>query len=117
MTSVWSGLPTWILILAEWLLGLGVTCLFAIVAALIWPVAAVYHHGMANTHRFVQHCLAVLMFMIGIILYGLTLAVFSVIGLALWIVWIINDINALSSHTLRPKLFNDYCTGLFTFAM
>ena len=115
-SSVWSGVPLWLLMLIQWILGLGATALLATVAALFWPVAAVYFHGLAHTNKAAQHVLAILAFLIGIILYGLFLTVFLIVGLVFWVVWIIQDINAVSAHTARPKLFNEYFRGLFTFA-
>lgn len=115
-SSVWSGLPHWLLLLVQWLVGLGATSVLAIVASLFWPVAAIYYHDIGASHKHGQAALAVLGFVIALILMGIFLTIFLIIGLVFWVMWIIKDIAAVNSHTTRPKLFHDYYRGLFTFA-
>lgn len=114
-SSVWSGLPLWLLLLIQYLMGLAATATLAIVGALFWPVAAVYYYGIAASNKSGQHAVAIIAFIIAIILYGITLTVFLIIGIVLWVVWIIKDIDAVTSNTERPKLFHEYYSGLNIF--
>lgn len=97
-------------------MGLGIAMAFAGATALFWGVAAIYFYKVSEGTKFVQHILAILVFIVCLIVSPFAYMVLSLIALVLWVIWIIQDITAVVKNEARPKIITPYFLGLFTYA-